>query len=146
MDMEPTDIPDYLHRSIKLLFNYSWIFRESNTKFVEKGILDHIPNYWSDAIARLTNEEFNELPCGLTDHNSLPEELLQLLRSAKDLRSCGGDLKLAGADDVDLSQERIKGMSPKKSHEIIRLSEVIINQCGSADVVLVDLGCGLVGP
>lgn len=148
MEIDPTDIPDYLHRSIKLLLDYPWIFRESNTKFVERGVLDHIPNSWSDAIAQLTNEEFNELPCGLVNHNALPEELTKLLRSAKDLRrpiSCG-NLKVPGAADGDLLQERIKGMSPKKSHEIIRLSEVIINQCGPDDVVLVDLGCGLVGP
>lgn len=137
--MMPNVNAEFLKRSIEYLLKFSWIFKESNTTFVEKGVLDHIPQSWVDAIAQLSNEDFAELPNKLIIPENWPVDLKEILGSANKLKQSISGRKV----DRDSSQERIKGMSPKKSHEIIRLTQVIFSQCGSVDV-LVDVGCGLV--
>lgn len=133
------DIPDYLQRSVTLLSEFSWIFRESNTRFVEKGTLENLPNSWIEAIAELSNDEFNKLPRGLIN-KELPEDLRKLLVNIQGL---GLDIKRSIRTVTEHDKGRLKGMSPKKAHEITHLADVILHQCKNVDV-LVDLGCGLV--
>lgn len=122
-----------------LLSEFSWIFRESNTKFVEQKVLDHIPRTWIDAVRVLSNEELNQLPSGLI-REEFPEDLKRLLIGINELKLNHKKSNIGSEKML----KPLKGMSPKKSHEIVRLADVIIEQCGQVDV-LVDLGCGLVG-
>lgn len=133
---EIENIPDYLHKAVRFLVENAWIFRESNTEFVDRGVLDNIPPTWTNSIAKLTNEEFNQLPSGLI-WEDIPSDLRHLLQTAKELTS--SPLLIKGT----INERNIKGMSPKKSHEIIQLARTINEQCGGVDL-LVDLGCGLV--
>lgn len=135
------DIPDYLQRSVALLSKDAWIFRESNTKCVEMEVLDNIPEAWTEALSKLNNDEFNQMPCAAATAATVPKDLEELLSTAHQLK-----LEFNGEDQRAVhstTEKLIKGMSPKKSHEIIRLAEFIHANCRSADV-LVDLGCGLV--
>lgn len=137
----PADISEYLSGTIQFLWEHSWIFRESNTKFVESGVLDNIPRSWVEVIQKMTNEEFNRFPFGLAT-GDMPESLASLLQLVQEM-SFQGRTYFCQLKEEITTLDRIKGMSPKKSHEIVRLAEVIRSRCGPEDI-LVDLGCGLV--
>lgn len=54
----------YFQSAFKLLIDYQWIFKSSNTKYIADGILDDIPSEWILHLTTLTNEELNKLPFG----------------------------------------------------------------------------------
>lgn len=54
----------YFQSAHKLLIDFQWIFKSSNTKYIADGILDHIPTEWISCLTTLTNEELNQLPFG----------------------------------------------------------------------------------
>lgn len=134
----PDDITRYLADAVQFLSNHSWIFKESNTKFVESHILDNIPKSWCDTLENLSCDDFNNFPAGSVDGGILPEDLHKFLELVKQLK-----IKSHTTEKTLKPSEKIKGMSPKKSHEVIRLADVIKTYCDDVDV-LVDLGCGLV--
>lgn len=137
---EPAALSDYLSRTMKFLSKHSWIFKESNTEFVEKSVLDNFPKSWIKALQNMKNEEFNRFPFGQTTEE-IPEDLANLIHTIQELRVQGRSY--CRSMEISKTEERIKGMSPKKSHEIIRLGDVIRSRYGPEDI-LVDLGCGLV--
>lgn len=132
------DVDDYLQRAIPFLVEFGWVFQESNTKLVRKDILERIPNDWHEALNSLSTEDFNRICAGFISEK-FPASLQQFLRLANELKG----VIPSPAIDSQLCKP-IKRMSPKKSHEIDRLSETIHRQCGGSIDVLVDLGSGLV--
>nr|XP_029734389.1 protein RRNAD1-like [Aedes albopictus] len=128
---------DYFRRSAEFLGRHRWIYEQSNTKFVQAGILDALPRTWIDDFRRASNEELNQMPLGRVNE-AWCNDLKQFLRTVDSLRvecerkcdSCGENSKM------------IKGISPKKLYEIQNLTSLIGEVCDRNETFL-DFGSGL---
>lgn len=130
----------YFHQAISFLNDHSFLFKYANTDILSKGILEKLPENWTQCIEHLNIDEIATLPYSKSDiFDGFFDKLSNLspiLEKCNEHR-CGFDL--------GKNQQRIKGLSPKKQHEIFELSEGIHNQCVMKGVnLIVDLGSGLV--
>jgi hypothetical protein len=122
----------YLKEAIDFLHEFNWLFRESNTEFLKHGVLDLLPAEWSKV---LIANSYN-LPVDA----DLPQSLAAFLSKCKEL-SCRADQTL----DIGQNGGKIRGVSPKKLHEILNLTAFIRNKLENVEEsVLVDLGSGAV--
>lgn len=128
----------YFHDAFEFLSEFQWIFNTSNTQYITKCVLDKIPKSWLPSLLNLTNDELNELPFGGVNEKwdlnfvTFLQRLNRLKPTYVNKRPNSGDYP------------KIKGVSPKKLHEIENLSAVINETCSEQLIdVFVDFGCGL---
>lgn len=129
---------DYFQRATAFLSEHRWIFEQSNTKFVQAGILDAFPRTWIQDFKRANNEELNQIPLGYVNE-AWCDDFKQFLRSVDSLsveyeRKC---------DSLDGNPATVKGISPKKLYEIRNLTSLIGDICEPSETLL-DFGSGLV--
>uniref|UniRef100_A0A1B0CN85 Methyltransferase domain-containing protein n=1 Tax=Lutzomyia longipalpis TaxID=7200 RepID=A0A1B0CN85_LUTLO len=123
---------------VAFLTDFQWIFKHSNTKFIEAGILDTLPKHWAESLLCLSHADFNNIPFGKIPA-SLERDLKDFLQRISDL---------AITVPTIIVEERhlkpIRGINPKKLQEISRLSRQIHEICQERGIAyLVDLGSGL---
>jgi hypothetical protein len=123
---------EYLKEAVDFLNEFSWLFRESNTAFLKTKVLDHLPEEW----CKILIENSYNLPVG----SDLPKSLATF--HAKWRRLCCRSDKIP---DNSGNGAKIRGVSPKKLHEICNLTAFIKDKHhNSGETVLVDLGSGVV--
>lgn len=130
----------YLHEAISFLNDHRFLYQNANTDILSKGILKKLPEIWTRRIENLNIDDIAALPYSKSDiFDGFFVKLGNLLPT---LEECNGE---RCGFDLGKNQKRIKGLSPKKQHEISELSEGIHKQCVMKGVNLViDLGSGLV--
>ncbi|XP_039436868.1 methyltransferase-like protein 25B [Culex pipiens pallens] len=126
----------YFNESVAFLSQHSWIFEQSNTKFVQNGTLDRIPAEWSADLESASNDEFNKIPLGYLNEN-WSHSFRQFLQSCFGLY-VNYEL-FSGSKET---RATLKGVGPKKMHEISNLTALIKDVC-SQDEILLDFGSGL---
>lgn len=57
-----TNAGKYFRDAFEFLNDYKWIYKSSNTEFLESGILEEMPDEWINCLSQLPNEEFNDIP------------------------------------------------------------------------------------
>jgi hypothetical protein len=141
-----------------LLQEHAWIARCWLSSFVLDGLWDRLPSGWQQALLELPDEDLARLPTSLPIPESWPDGLCKFLRLARGeasdhTPSCAAALDLAiAAEPTAAAMSRwhfsqvakVRNMSPKKQHEVMRLAPLIARvarQCGATMVV--DLGSGL---
>ncbi|CAD7076865.1 unnamed protein product [Hermetia illucens] len=126
----------YFQECFDFLNDYKWIFSTSNTQYLKEDVLEQFPDEWQEYFITVENDELNAFPDGLNDQTLLPKSLqafqqkLQLLKPRISSPRCT-ETKL------------MKGMSPKKSHEIIQLAKLIEEKLKDKVNLLIDFGAGL---
>ncbi|KAL5287790.1 hypothetical protein ACFFRR_008581 [Megaselia abdita] len=126
----------YLSTVLNFLEKYSWIYTSSNTNFIRDKIIDSFPKSWTTYFQSLSLEELNRFPLTSPLSSKQPETLQNF---CSEILSFKRHYKQDPFTEKDIY---FKKMSPKKLHEISRLSYLIESVC-KTDEALVDFGSGL---
>ncbi|KAG4067616.1 hypothetical protein HA402_005388 [Bradysia odoriphaga] len=140
-----TDIDLYLSDTLQFLKEFRWIFTTSNTEFIVHGILHQIPSEWVPTIDSLSLDELNEIPFDYIKE-SWPISLQTFLTRLKKLKPSIVEIPINSEQNHKEEPAFLRGIKPKKIHEIYKLSEEISRCCcdiSNDSTVFVDLGCGV---
>ncbi|XP_058830168.1 methyltransferase-like protein 25B [Topomyia yanbarensis] len=133
---EQFNFREYFRQCTGFLIQYMWIFENSNTKFVQAGVLDRLPNSWVCDLNSTTTKELNQIPLGYIKEgwsNEFKQFLSTLVFLAVSYERVNYSITKAPL---------LKGVSPKKLYEIENLTMVIAAMC-TPDEILLDFGSGL---
>uniref|UniRef100_A0A0A1X6Z8 Protein RRNAD1 n=2 Tax=Zeugodacus cucurbitae TaxID=28588 RepID=A0A0A1X6Z8_ZEUCU len=138
---------DYFKASLAFLRDHSWIYKNPNTRFIKAGMLESIPSDYINYFLQLRNSELNIFPF-LYDNedfnNGIDSIALQTFRSTlrclipKEVH----DIKILPDQLEEFPKWRLRKMSVKKQHEIMRLTKIIQIHCHDIHL-LIDFGAGL---
>ncbi|KAI4473839.1 hypothetical protein M0802_015922 [Mischocyttarus mexicanus] len=123
------------------------------TEILVKESLNDIPKEWLDVLQCLSNEELNNFVVNKTlvsmfvDNTNLcslpvwPKTLQSFIEKCKYINRLS---RINLPTTLKMPQQFIKGLNPKKQHEIIHLAQLIHKQCETLNIkVIVDFGSGL---
>ncbi|KAK2579792.1 hypothetical protein KPH14_012184 [Odynerus spinipes] len=135
---------DMLHKyfldALCLFHETQWIYNHPVTEILINGSLDAIPEEWLNILKSLRNEEFNNFVVKKT-LSAWPNTLKHFIKKCKLIN------KLSYTNSpviINVPQQFIKGLNPKKQHEIIHLAQLVHTKCQIQNIeVIVDFGCGL---
>lgn len=129
------DYRKYFEVCATFLAQYKWIFENSNIRFVQAGVLDYFPTSWIAAMQGCTTEELNQIPLGYISKN-WGGSFVQFLEARNKICI---EFEIV---DCTKTNEKIKGVSPKKQYEIDNLTAIICDKCNHLDEILLDVGSG----
>ncbi|KAF7379047.1 hypothetical protein HZH66_015281 [Vespula vulgaris] len=141
----------FCHQSKELLNKYfldalclfhetQWIYNHPVTEILVKGSLDAIPKEWLDVLQSLSSEELNNFVVNKT-LPVWPKTLQNFIEKCKYINKL---LDINPSIRLEVPQQFIKGLNPKKQHEIMHLAQLIHTQCKTQKIdVIIDFGSGL---
>lgn len=141
-------IGDYVASLTEFLANFSWIYDFKLTRFLRDGVYERIPDEWKQTLISLSNRELNELPYAYGSvKEEWPPSLRDFVSEAISLLIQGNDVRKSlgrETESVVLSGRIVRGMKPKKRHEVERMVAFVGQLCGEREIRhVVDVGAGL---
>lgn len=130
-----TNSKDYFEQCIEFFEKHCWIYKTSNTCFIQNSVCDNFPLEWKTYFTTVKNDNLNKFPSRQLQTNySTLDDFLQ-------------ELNLLIPTKIPMSfpniNYKLKKISKKKEHEITRLSSLIKKLCVNEIDVLIDFGSGL---
>lgn len=130
----------YFLDALCLFYDTRWLYNHPVTEILINGSLDAIPKEWLNILQTLQNEELNNFVV----NKILPTWPITLQNF---IQKCKLINKLSYTNSpitLNVPKQFIKGLNPKKQHEIIHLAELIHAKCQTQNIeVIIDFGCGL---
>lgn len=168
----PRSAEEYAAKIADFVEQWKWLYAPTNVAFYMNNHWEMVPEEWRPSLLTLTDDELKSLPERLTPEMraKFPPSLVSTLETAYSLhmpRSFSQimDRLKPGTDGVAELNEGVElnlfqgtavtkaplsfsyilaqGMSPKKIHEVTRMSKLVVELCKALNVdTVVDIGAG----
>ncbi|XP_014605010.1 PREDICTED: protein RRNAD1-like [Polistes canadensis] len=130
----------YFLKALYLFHKTQWIYNHPVTEILVKGSLDAIPKEWLDVLQILSSEELNNFVVNKT-LSVWPKTLQNFIEKCKYTNKLS---HVNPSTTLKVPHQFIRGLNPKKQHEIIHFAELIHTQCKTLNIeVIIDFGSGL---
>ncbi|KAK2718141.1 hypothetical protein QYM36_005447 [Artemia franciscana] len=135
-------LEEYFDDALTFFGRFHWIYDSPNNEILIRNVLEKIPLEWCSIDPNQIEAYFDSFatPQRYSCEESIPESLKDFARMTRKLSLNIPEFNLKKADDLPII---MKGLSPKKLHEILRLCALVklFEEEGISGVV--DIGCGL---
>lgn len=135
------DHESYFKDVLKFFHDSQWIFNTPVTEILVKNSLDNFPNGWLDVLQNLNNDELNNFVAEKKYETNWPNSLIKFVEKCKEIDRLE---KPEPEPNLQLPSLFLKGLTPKKQHEILHLTNLVRKQCLEENIsTIVDFGAGL---